>query len=118
MVPFTPLGASAVVDYTDDSTDTSITITTGGTGVPNVLYCVNEDSANIVSVSYTFDPEDTNAVVPSSGANGRGAVIPPYGYALIAIPTAANQTGNLYVSAAGHSGSGSVYITPGVLFKY
>jgi len=116
MVPFTPLGPSAVVDYTDDSTDTSITIETAGIGCPNVLYCVNEDPANIVAVSYTFDSLDTNAIVPSSGANGRGAVIPPYGYAMIAIPTAPNQTGNLYVSAAGHSGSGSVYITPGVLF--
>lgn len=118
MVPFTPIGASAVVTYTDDSTDTSITIPTGGTGVPNVLYCVNEDQANIVAVNYSFNSLDTNASVPSSGANGIGVIIPPYGYALIAIPTAANQTGNLYVSAAGHSGSGNVYITPGVLFKY
>ena len=118
MVPFTPIGRSAVVDYTDDSTDTSITITTGNNGMPDVLYCVNEDAANIVAVSYSFNSLDTNAIVPSSGANGLGAVIPPYGYALIAIPNAANQTGNLYVSAAGHSGTGSVYITPGVLFKY
>jgi len=118
MVPFTPIGPSAVVDYTDDSTDTSITIETGGIGMPNVLYCVNEDAANIVAVSYSFDPLDTNAIVPSSGANGRGAIIPPYGYAMIAIPTAANQTGNIYVSAAGHSGTGSVYITPGVLLRY
>jgi hypothetical protein len=118
MVPFTPLGPSAVVAYTDDSTDTSITISTGGIGMPNVLYCVNEDQANIVAVSYSFDSADTNASVPSSGANGIGAIIPPYGYAMIAIPQAANQTGNLYVSAAGHSGAGNVYITPGVLFKY
>ena len=118
MVPFTPIGPSAVVDYTDDSTDTSITIQTGGIGMPNLLYCVNEDAANIVAVNYSFNSLDTNASVPTSGADGLGAVIPPYGYALIAIPTAANQAGNLYVSAAGHSGSGSVYITPGVLFKY
>ena len=118
MVPFTPIGPSAVVDYADDSTDTSITIQTGGIGMPNVLYCVNEDAANIVAVSYSFDAADTNAIVPSSGANGRGAIIPPYGYAMIAIPSAANQTGNIYVSAAGHSGTGSVYITPGVLLRY
>ena len=116
MVPFTPLGPSAVIAYTDDSTDTSITIETAGTGCPNVLYCVNEDSANIVAVNYSFDALDTNASVPSSGANGIGAIIPPYGYAMIAIPTAPNQVGNLYVSAAGHSGAGNVYVTPGVLF--
>jgi hypothetical protein len=116
MVPFTPIGPSAVIAYTDDSTDTSITIETGGTGMPNVLYCVNEDSANIVAVNYSFDALDTNASVPSSGANGIGAIIPPYGYAMIAIPTAPNQVGNLYVSAAGHSATGNVYVTPGVLF--
>ena len=115
MVPFTPIGPSAVVDYTDDSTDTSITIQTGGTGMPNVLYCVNEDSANIVAVNYSFNSLDTNASVPSSGANGVGVIIPPYGYALIAVAQAPNATGNIYVSAAGHSPTGSVYITPGVL---
>ena len=117
MVPFTPIGPSAVVDYTDDSTDTSITIQTGGIGMPNVLYCVNEDSANIVAVNISFDALDTNAIVPDSGANGLGAIIPPYGYAMLAIPNAANLTGNIYVSAAGHSGTGSVYVTPGVLLK-
>ena len=115
MVPFTPIGPSAVVDYTDDSTDTSITIQTGGIGMPNVLYCVNEDAANIVAVNYSFNSQDTNASVPSSGANGVGVIIPPYGYALIAVAQAPNATGNIYVSAAGHSPTGSVYITPGVL---
>ena len=117
MVPFTPIGRSAVVDYTDDSTDTSITITTGNNGMPDVLYCVNEDAANIVAVSISFDATNTNAIVPTSGADGLGAVIPPYGYAMLAIPNAANLTGNIYVSAAGHSTTGSVYVTPGVLLK-
>ena len=115
MVPFTPLGASAVVDYTDDSTDTAITITTGGTGVPNVLYCVNEDSANIVAVSYTFDPEDTNAIVPQSGADGLGVVILPGGTAMIYLPQVPYIQGNLYVSVAGVTATGNVYITPGVV---
>ena len=115
MVPFTPIGRSAVVDYTDDSTDTSITITTGNNGMPDVLYCVNEDAANIVAVSISFDATNTNAIVPSTGANGLGAVIPPYGYAMIAIPNAANLTGNIYVSAAGDSGTGNVFVTPGVI---
>ena len=117
MVPFTPLGASAVIDYTDDSTDTSITITTGGTGVPNVLYCVNEDAANIVAVNYSFVSTDTNASVPSDGANGIGAVIPPYGYAMLYIDSTYRTQGPLYISAAGHSGAGNVYVTPGVLAR-
>jgi hypothetical protein len=117
MVPFTPIGRSAVIAYAGDSTDTSVTITTTNGGMPDVLYCVNEDSANIVAVNISFDANDTNAIVPTTGADGLGAVIPPYGYALLAIPSAMNRTGNIYVSAAGHSGTGSVYVTPGVLLK-
>ena len=85
-------------------------------GMPNVLYCVNEDAANIVAVNYSFDSTNTNASVPSSGANGIGAVIPPYGYALLAIDSK-YRTGPLYISAAGHSGTGNVYVTPGVIYK-
>ena len=114
MVPFIPQGNSIVIAYTDDSTDTAVTFNTGAFGMPNVLYCVNEDSANIVAVNYSFSAVDHNASVPSSGANGIGAVIPPYGYAMLAIDST-HQTGNLYISAAGHSGSGSVYVTPGVI---
>ena len=117
MVPFTPIGRSAVITYAGDSTDTSVTITTGNNGMPDVLYCVNEDSANIVAVNISFDANDTNAIVPDSGANGLGAIIPPYGYAMLAISNAAYITGNIYVSAAGHSGTGNVYVTPGVLLK-
>ena len=117
MVPFTPIGRSAVITYTGDSTDTSVTITTTNGGMPDVLYCVNEDSANIVAVNISFDASDTNAIVPDSGANGLGAIIPPYGYAMLAISNAAYITGNIYVSAAGHSGTGNVYVTPGVLLK-
>ena len=84
MVPFTPIGRSAVVDYAGDSTDTSITIATTDGGMPDVLYVVNEDAANIVAVNISFDANDTNAIVPTTGADGLGAVIPPYGYALLA----------------------------------
>lgn len=117
MVPFTPIGSSAVITYAGDSTDTAVTIATGTYGMPDVLYCVNEDSANIVAVNISFDALDHNAIVPDSGANGLGAIIPPYGYAMLAIPSAMNRTGNIYVSAAGHSGTGNVYVTPGVLLK-
>ena len=113
MVPFTPLGPSAVVAYTDDSTDTSVTVSNAEYGMPNVLYVVNEDSANIVAVNYSFNSQDTNASVPTSGANGIGAIIPPYGYAMLAIDST-YRTGPIYISAAGHSGTGNVYVTPGV----
>jgi hypothetical protein len=116
MTPFSPIGRSVVVSYSDDSTDQGVTVDMGSAGCPNVLYCVNEDSANIVAVSVTFDANDTNAKVPDSGANGIGCIIPPYGYAMIAIPQAPNAPATFYVSAAGHSATGNVYITPGVTF--
>jgi len=116
MIPFIPQGPSAVIYYTDDSTDTSITMSNNEYGMPNVLYCVNEDAANIVAVNYSFESNNTNASVPSNGANGIGAIIPPYGYAMLAIDSK-YRTGPLYISAAGHSGTGNVYVTPGVIYK-
>jgi hypothetical protein len=116
MTPFSPIGPSIVVTYTDDSTDTSVTVNMGAVGCPNVLYAVNEDQANIVAVNVSFDSNDTNAKVPDSGANGIGCIIAPYGYAMISIPQAANANTTFYVSAAGHSPTGNVYITPGVTF--
>jgi hypothetical protein len=115
MVPFIPQGNSVVIAYADDSTDTSVTVPTTEFGMPNVLYCVNEDAANIVAVNYSFVSTDTNASVPSSGANGIGAIIPPYGYAMLYIDSTYRTAGPLYISAAGHSGTGNVYVTPGVL---
>jgi len=116
MTPFSPIGPSILVSYADDSTDQGVTVNMGAAGCPNVLYCVNEDSANIVAVNVSFDSNDTNAKVPDSGANGIGCIIPPYGYAMIAIPQAANAATTFYVSAAGHSPTGNVYITPGVSY--
>jgi hypothetical protein len=116
MTPFSPIGPSIVVAYADDSTDTAVTVNMGSAGCPNVLYAVNPDTANVVAVNISFDASDTNASVPDSGANGIGTVIAPYGYAMIAIPTAPNAGTTFYVSAAGVSGTGNVYITPGVTF--
>jgi len=117
MTPFAPIGRSIVISYTDDSTDTAVTVDMGSAGCPNVLYCVNEDAANVVVVNVSFDSGNHDAVVPTSGANGTGCVIAPYGYAMIAIPQAANAPTTFYISAAGHSGTGNVYVTPGVTFN-
>jgi hypothetical protein len=113
MIPFIPQDRSIVIAYADDSTDTSVTYNPGSLGMPDVLYVVNQDQANVVAVSYSFDPQDTNAVIPTSGANGQGTVIAPYGYAMIGIDSS-HRTGNLYISAAGVSGTGKVYVTPGI----
>jgi hypothetical protein len=114
MIPFIPQGSSAVVAYADDSTDTHITLNPGSFGVPNCLYVVNNDAANVVVVNYSFVETDTNAVVPTSGANGVGVVIGSKSAVQIRIDST-YQGGPLYVSAAGVSGSGNVYVSPGVL---
>jgi len=113
MIPFIPQGPSVILPYTDDSTDNSVTLDMGALGVPDVLYVVNPDTANVVVVNVSFDALDTNASVPTSGANGVGTVIAPFGYAMIAIDSR-YRTGNIYLSAAGDSATGNVFVTPGV----
>ena len=114
MVPFIPQGSSVIVAYADDSTDTSVTLTPGSTGVPNCLYVVNPDVANVVAVNYSFDSLNTNASVPTSGANGIGVVVGAASAVLIRVDST-YQAGNLYISAAGDSGTGNVFVTPGVI---
>ena len=114
-VPFFPVGPSIIAPYADDSTDTAITITPGSAGLPNVLYCVNVDTANVVVVNTSFNAQDHNASVPTSGANGIGVVIGPSATAMIRLPQVPYVSGNLYVSVAGDSATGNVFITPGVL---
>ena len=114
-VPFSPVGNSIKAPYADDSTDTAITIEPGSAGLPNVLYCVNPDTPNVVVVNAGFNALDHNAVVPTSGADGQGVVILPSGTAMIHLPQVPYVTGNLYVSVAGGTASGNVYITPGVV---
>jgi hypothetical protein len=114
MTPFIPQGPSAIIAYADDSTDTSITLSTGEYGVPNCLFVVNPDSANVVAFNYSFDSLDTNASVPTSGANGVGTIIGPFGYAMIRIDSA-YRTGPIYLSAAGITGTGNVFVTPGAI---
>ena len=114
MTPFIPQGPSAVIAYADDSTDTSVQLNTNLYGVPNCLLIVNPDAANVVAVNYSFDALDTNASVPTSGANGTGVVVAPGSQVLVRI-NSTYQTGNLYVSAVGVSTTGNVYVSPGVV---
>jgi hypothetical protein len=112
--PFLPQGPSAIIAYADDSTDTSVTLDTGSYGMPNVLLVTNPDVANVVAVSYSFDAQDTNASVPTSGDNGIGTIVGPASSVMLRIDST-YRTGNIYVSAAGDSATGSVFVTPGVL---
>ena len=113
-IPFIPTGHSAIIAYADDSTDTAVTLNPGSAGNPNSLYIVNPDTANVVAVSYSFDVNDTNASIPTSGANGIGVVVGAGSSVQIRIDST-YQGGNLYVSAVGDSATGNVFVTPGVI---
>jgi hypothetical protein len=105
---FTPVGNSIVLTYADDSTDTSTAIR--GASAFSVY---NADAANVVVFSVGASNGDTDAVVPTSGANGKGIVIGPKQQILVGCGFAQFQAGSVYISVAGVSGTGNVYITPG-----
>lgn len=104
---FTPSGASIVLTYTDDSTEASTQVT----GATQFLV-VNPDTANVIVVNFGFTDGGTDAVVPTSGANGRGTVIAPASQVVLNVPQAAYNS-TVWISVAGDSATGNVYITPG-----
>jgi hypothetical protein len=104
---FTPSGPSIVLSYADDSTESSTQVL-GATQF--MVY--NPDTANVVVVSVGFTNGDTDAVVPTSGANGKGTVIGARQQVVLNIPQAA-YSAQVWISVAGVSGTGNVYITPG-----
>ena len=104
---FTPSGPSVVLAYADDSTDVSEL----AGGAVNWLV-VNPDTANVVVVNFGFTNGDTDAVVPTSGANGKGTVIGPGQQVILNVPQCAHSD-IVYVSVAGDSATGNVYLTPG-----
>ena len=114
MIPFVYQGNSAIIAYADDSTDTATELTPGSYGIPNSLLIFNPDVANVVTVNYGFDQYDHNSVVPTSGFNGQGVVVGPNSTVQVRVPNQ-YQTTSLYVSVAGVSGTGNVFITPGVI---
>jgi hypothetical protein len=104
---FTPSGRSVVLTYADDSTDVSEL----AGGAVNWLV-LNPDTANVVVVNFGFTDGATDAVVPTSGANGQGTVIGPNQQVVLNVPQCAHSA-TVYVSVAGVSGTGNVYLTPG-----
>ena len=107
MTNFAPSGSSVVLTYSDDSTETS---TLAGGAINWLVF--NPDTAHVVVVSFGFTDGDTDAVVPTSGANGKGTVIGPASQVVLSVPQCAYAP-QVYVSVAGVSGTGNVYLTPG-----
>lgn len=104
---FTPSGKSIVLAYTDDSTETSTEVS-GATA----FLVVNADTANVAVVNFGFTNGDTDAIVPTSGANGAGTVIGPASQIVLNVPQCAHSA-TVWISVAGVSGTGNVYLTPG-----
>jgi hypothetical protein len=114
MIPFIPQGNSAKIAYSANTTTTSTTFAFGSYGVPNCLYIVNPDTANVVTLNYSWTSNTFPTTVPSSGTNGAGIVVGSGDSVQIRLDST-YKTGNLYVGVAGISGSGNVFVTPGVL---
>ena len=107
---FTPVGSSIVLTYADDSTDTSTEVAGA-----SAFLVYNPDTANVIVFNTGFTNGDTDAIVPTSGANGSGVVVGPQQQVLISVPGHQYTAGNVFISVAGVSGTGSVYITPGAV---
>lgn len=111
MSAFQPTGRSIKLAYADDSTDVSLAI---DQPAPTHLAVVNVDSANVIVINAGFVDGDVNAVVPTADQNGQGLVVGPLTTLFFALDTTrASESGNLYISVAGDSPTGNVYITPG-----
>ena len=104
---FTPVGSSVVLAYADDSTEVSEL-----TGGAVSWLVVNPDTANVIVVSFGFTDGDTDAIVPTSGDNGSGTVIGAGQQVVLNVPQCAHSA-TVYVSVAGVSAAGNVYLTPG-----
>jgi hypothetical protein len=108
--PVQVVGRSAKLAYTDDSTDFSLPI---DQPAPTALMIVNVDAANVVVVNAGFTDGDVDAVVPTSNQNGIGLVVGPLETQILMLAsTRGSESGNLYVSVAGDSATGNVYVTP------
>ena len=116
MSAFHPTGASIVMTYTDDSTTLSLETQSPA---PTHLAVVNTDTANVIVINAGWDMGDstieTEAAVPTLDQNGVGLVVGPNSTLFYALATTRRaEEGNLYISVAGVSATGTVYITPGV----
>ena len=108
--PFTPVGNSIKLAYADDSTDASLEVK--GASAFSVF---NADTANVVVFNTGATNGDTEAVVPTSNANGKGIVIGPQQQITVGCGFGQFNVGSVFISVAGLSGTGNVYITPGVV---
>lgn len=107
---FTPVGRSIVLAYADDSTAASTEVAGA-----SAFLVYNPDAANVIVFNTGFTNGDTDAVVPTLGANGIGTVIGARQQVVVSVPSHQFASGTVFISVAGVSGTGNVYITPGAV---
>ena len=109
---FTPIGVSGVISYADDSTDVSISAQGA-----NALLVTNPDQGNVIAISVGWTDGAVDAVVPTSDFNGQGTIVNAGWTELIHFPSAQyNLTGaNIFISVAGVSPTGNVYVSLGTV---
>jgi hypothetical protein len=105
---FAPSGVSYAISYADDSTDASLSVPAA-----QAVSVFNSDAANVVVVNFGFASDgDTDAVVPVAGTPGQGTVIGPRQQITMSLPAAGYVPG-MFISVAGVSGTGTVFISTG-----
>lgn len=104
---FAPTGKSYIIAYADDSTDTSLEVPAA-----QAVSVFNPDTANVVAINFSFVAEDTNASIPLAGDPGLGTVVGPQQQITLSIPQAGYVT-PMYISVAGVSATGNVYVSTG-----
>jgi hypothetical protein len=105
---FAPTGISYIVAYADDSTDLSLEVPAA-----QAVSVFNPDAANVVVVNFGFDSDgNTNASIPLAGDPGLGTVIGPGQQLTFSLPQAGYVT-PMYISVAGVSATGNVYVSTG-----
>jgi hypothetical protein len=109
---FSPSGVTYILDYADDSTDTSTEV-----AAASAVSIFNPDAANIVAVSFGFATDgDNNAFLPVGGDPGEGVIVGPGQQLTVNLPQAAYiNTNTMLVAVAGASATGNVYISLGSL---
>jgi hypothetical protein len=105
---FTPIGVSYAIAYADDSTDVSSELPAA-----SAVLVFNSDTANVVAINFSFVDNDTNANIPVDGGGpGYGTIIGPGQQLTFSIPQA-GYAESMFVSVAGVSGTGNVFISLG-----
>ena len=108
--PFQIQGTNWAIDASDDSALYQLEI--GNADVPNaLLVSIPVATSNtVVAVHASFDEFDSDAVIPTNGTPGRGAIVIPGAPTLFTLNTQGAANGNLYVSVA-TTANVTVYLT-------